>query len=143
VRGYLEPGEQVRLEARPHTVALLWPLAQSLLLAAIGAGFVLGSARAGVWLAIIGAFFLGVAAVRALFDVWRWDRTHVVLTDEKLLVIHGLAQRHAAAVRLARVGTIEMEQSLLGRMFGYGTIVAGTLEIPFVSDPRAVCRLAG
>jgi uncharacterized membrane protein YdbT with pleckstrin-like domain len=143
MRGYLEPGERVRLESRPHTVALAWPLGRALLAAAIGAGFLLGSPRAGVWLAVVGALVVAAGAVRALFDVWRWDRTHVVLTDEKLFVVHGLAQRHAAAVRLARVGAIEVEQSVLGRMLGYGTIVAGNLEIPFVPDPRSVCRLAG
>jgi uncharacterized membrane protein YdbT with pleckstrin-like domain len=75
--------------------------------------------------------------------VWQWDRTHFVLTTDKLLVIYGIAQRRAAAVRLARVGPVEMEQSVLGRMLGYGTVIAGELEIPYVPDPRRVCSLAG
>jgi hypothetical protein len=36
-----------------------------------------------------------------------------------------------------------MEQSGLGRMLGYGTVIAGELEIPYVPDPRRVCSLAG
>jgi hypothetical protein len=31
----------------------------------------------------------------------------------------------------------------LGRMLGYGTVIAGELEIPFVPDPRRICSLAG
>jgi uncharacterized membrane protein YdbT with pleckstrin-like domain len=79
--------------------------------------------------------------------VWRWDRTRVVVTGEKLVVEHGLVRRRAAAVRLARVSTVELEQSLLGRLLGYGTVVAGDLEIRCVPRPRDVCglvqRLAG
>jgi hypothetical protein len=35
-----------------------------------------------------------------------------------------------------------MEQSVLGRMLGYGTVIAGELEIPYVPNPRRVCSLA-
>jgi len=112
--GYLEPGEQVRLEERPHAAALARPLAWSVLL-----------------------------ALHALAAVWRWDRTHLILTTDKLFVVHGIAQRRAAAVRLARVGPVEMEQTVVGRICGYGTVIAGDLEIPFVPDPDRVCSLAG
>jgi len=94
-------------------------------------------------LGLVGALFLGAAALVALAAVWRWDRTHLILTTDKLLVVYGVAQRRAAAVRLARVGAVEMEQDVLGRMLGYGTVIAGELEIPFVPDPRRICSLAG
>jgi membrane protein YdbS with pleckstrin-like domain len=140
MRGYLEHGEKVRFQARPHTVALVRPLARSVALAVAGGMLVgLGPAPLGV----VGALALGLGAVLALGAVWRWDRTSLVVTTEKLLVVHGIAQRHAAAVRLARVGPVEVEQGLIGRMLGYGTLIAGDLEIPYVPDPRRVCRLAG
>jgi hypothetical protein len=44
-------------------------------------------------------------------------------------------------VRLAKVATIEIEQSLLGRLLGYGTVVAGDLEIRCVAEPRELCGL--
>jgi membrane protein YdbS with pleckstrin-like domain len=142
VRGYLSAGEEVRLEARPHGIALAAPLARALLLTAAGAALVVLGPRASWILAPIGAGVLGAAAVLALAAVLRWDRTMLVLTTEKLFVQHGIIGRRAAAVRLSRVGTIEVEQSLLGRLLGYGTIVAGNLEIPHVARPRDVCRLA-
>jgi hypothetical protein len=46
-------------------------------------------------------------------------------------------------VRLERVGPVEIEQSPVGRVLGYGTLIAGELEIPYVPDPGRVCRLAG
>jgi membrane protein YdbS with pleckstrin-like domain len=140
MRGYLEPGEKVRFEARPHTVALVRPLARSVVLALAG-GILVGLAPAA--LGVAGAVLLAVGALLALAAVWRWDRTSLVVTNDKLLVVYGIAQRHAAAVRLARVGPVEVEQGPLGRMLGYGTVIAGDLEIPYVPDPGRVCRLAG
>jgi uncharacterized membrane protein YdbT with pleckstrin-like domain len=143
VRDYLDSGEHVRLEARPHGAALARPLAPALVLAVVGAALVLFGAQASWGIGAVGALLLAAGAVVALFAVWRWDRTHVVLTDEKLFVAYGLAQRRAAAVRLERVGAVEVEQSPLGRLLGYGTVIAGNLEIPYVPDPGRVCRLAG
>jgi uncharacterized membrane protein YdbT with pleckstrin-like domain len=140
VRGYLEPGEEVRLEERPHAAALLRPFARSLVLALAGAILVVAAPTS---LGLVGAIVLAVAAILALAAVWRWDRTQLVVTTDKLLVVYGIAQRRGAAVRLARVGPVEMEQSVLGRLLGYGTVFAGDLEIPFVPDPGRVCSLAG
>jgi uncharacterized membrane protein YdbT with pleckstrin-like domain len=138
--GYLEPGEQVRLEERPHAAALARPLAQSVVLALVGGILVLAAPSS---LGLVGVLLLAAASLHALAAVWRWDRTHLVLTTDKLFVVHGIAQRRAAAVRLARVGPVEMEQSVVGRICGYGTVIAGDLEIPFVPDPDRVCSLAG
>ena len=91
---------------------------------------------------IAGVALLCVAAAIVLRAVWRWERTLVVLTTEKLFVVHGTLRRRAATVRLARVGPVEIEQSLIGRLLGYGTIVAGDLEITHVTQPtRIVDRL--
>ena len=129
--------ERVCLDARKHGVVLLRPLSRALVLAGLGgAAFLLG------WpVSVAGATLLAAAAVLALAAVWRWDRTHVVLTTEKLFVVHGVLRKRAAAVRLARLGTVELEQSLLGRMLGYGTLVAGELEIPWIAEPREVYGL--
>jgi uncharacterized membrane protein YdbT with pleckstrin-like domain len=140
MRAYLEPGERVRLEERPHPAALLKPLGRSFALALVGAVFVLAAPAS---LGLVGAALLGVGAVLALAAVWRWDRTLLVVTSDKLFVVYGVAQRRAAAVRLARIGPVEVEQGVLGRLLGYGTIVAGDLVIPFVPDPTRVCTLAG
>ena len=140
MRGYLEPGEYVRFDERPHAAALARPIARSLALALAGTVLVLtGPTSFG----LVGALLLAAGALLGLAAVWRWDRTELVLTSEKLLIVYGIAQRRAAAVRLERVGPVEMEQSVPGRILGYGTVIAGDLEIPFVPDPDRVCGLAG
>src|SRR5215470_4164895 len=117
--------EHVFLDARRHGIVLVRPFLRAVVIAAAGWAAFLG----GWPFSIAGAPLLIAAAVVATAAVWKWDRTHVVLTTEKLFIVHGVVRRHAAAVRLAKVHTVEIEQSLLGRIFGYGTIVAGDLEI--------------
>lgn len=135
--------DHIFVDQRRHGVVLVRPLGRALMLAILGvSGFVLG------WPAsIAGGVLLLAAACYALAAVLRWDRTHVVLTAEKLFVEHGVMRRRAAAVRLAKVSTVELEQSLLGRLLGYGTLVAGDLEIAAVPRARDVSalvqRLAG
>jgi membrane protein YdbS with pleckstrin-like domain len=132
-----EPEEHVYLDARRHGVVLVRPLCRALVLALLGSAAFLG----GWPVSVAGATLLLIAAIVATAAVWRWDRTHIVVTTEQLSVLHGVVRRRAAAVRLARVGTVEIEQSLLGRLFGYGTVVAGDLEIRCVARPRELCVL--
>ena len=132
-----ESDEHVYLDERRHGVILVRPLTRALALAVLGAtGLAIG------WpVSLAGLVLLIVAAMVALVAVWRWDRTRVVVTTEKLFIVHGVLRKQAAAVRLAKVGTVELDQSLVGRMLGYGTIVAGDLEIACVPHPRELCGL--
>jgi uncharacterized membrane protein YdbT with pleckstrin-like domain len=129
--------ERVCLDQRRHPVVLAFPLVRALGLAAVGSG----CTAIGWPASIVGVVLLVIGAAVALRAVWRWERTRVVLTTEKLFVLHGTLRRRAAAVRLARVGAVEIEQSLVGRLLGYGTIVAGELEIDYVPEPRRVYGL--
>ncbi len=129
--------ERLCLEERRHGIVLVRPLLHAAAVALLGAvGFLGGGA-----LAVAGAALLAVAAALALAAVWRWERTRVVLTTETLSVVHGVLRREAAEVRLGRVGAVEVQQSLLGRLLGYGTVVAGDLEITCVPEPRRLSSL--
>ena len=135
--------ERICLDARRHGVVLVRPFVRALALALLG-----GAAFLPGWpFSIAGLALLAAAAASIVLAVWRWDRTHVVLTTEKLFVVHGLLRREAAAVRLGRIGAVEIEQSIAGRILGYGTIVAGELEIDYVAKPgrvsNAIGRVAG
>jgi uncharacterized membrane protein YdbT with pleckstrin-like domain len=122
------------MEARRHGVVLARPLAEALLLATAGAGLVL----AGWPYSVVGAVAFALAAVLAVRAVWRWERTRIVVTDERLLLLEGTLRRRQASVSLASVGAVEVEQSLLGRVLGYGTVVAAGLEIPYVPKPQSL-----
>ena len=129
--------EKVCLDERRHAVVLAAPFTRALGLAAVGIGLMAVGwpiSVAGVLLQVLGA----AVAVRA---VWNWESTRVVLTTEKLFVVHGTLRKRAAAVRLSRLGAVEIEQGLLGRLLGYGTLVVGELEIEYVPEPRRVYGL--
>jgi Bacterial PH domain len=131
------PEERVCFDARRHGVVLARPLAQALVL--VGAGSLLLFLP---WpLQLPGAGFVIAGALLSLRAVWLWERSHLVVTTEKLFVVDGTLRRRSSSVRLRSVENLELEQSLPGRLFGYGTLVAGPLEIEHVPEPRDVYRL--
>jgi uncharacterized membrane protein YdbT with pleckstrin-like domain len=133
----LNRDEEVHLEARRHGVVLARPLAWAIVLA--GAGGVLTTAR---WpLSVAGAVVVGVSAFLALRAVRKWERTKVVVTTDKVVLLKGTWRRHAQAVRLAAVEAVELEQTLAGRLLGYGTVVVGPLALDHVPKPKSVYRL--
>ena len=74
----------------------------------------------------------------AVVAVARWDRTHLTVTGNAFIVEHGFLNRRTASISLN--GTVfEVERTLTGRILGYGTVVAGELEIDCV--PRRLMRL--
>lgn len=136
----LRPGETLRYETRRHGIVLVPPLARALVLASSGAALLSVGGVAG---AMAAAVLLALAALLALDAAWAWERTRLVVTSEKLVVVHGRFRRRAAAVRLARVGAVETEQTVAGRVLGYGTLIAGDLEVQHVPHPGAVADLLG
>ena len=83
--------------------------------------------------------YLGLlAAMIAVVGVTRWDRTHLAVTKNAFVVEYGFLSRKSASVSLS--GTVfEIERTLLGRLLGYSTVIAGNLEIDWV--PRRLTRL--
>jgi uncharacterized membrane protein YdbT with pleckstrin-like domain len=122
-------------EAHRHGIALARPLLRALVLALAGAACFLAPWK---FVGIAGVVLLGLAALVAVTAVSRWERTHLFVTENALVVEHGFLRRSSATVSLN--GTVfEVERPLLGRILGYGTVVAGELEIDCV--PRRLTRL--
>lgn len=133
----VHPDERVCLDARRHGVVLARPLARAAVLTGLGAFLLVQR-----WpLQVPGAALVVVAAAVCLRAVWRWERTRLVVTTEKVFLVDGTLRRRAESVRLRTVEKLELEQSFPGRLLGYGTLVAGPLEIEHVPEPRSVYRL--
>jgi len=130
----IRPEERVCLDARRHTVVLARPLSRAVGLSA--AGMLLLTLPWPVPAA--GAIVLGIAAAIALAAVVRWDRTRIVVTTEKVFLVHGVLRRRASAVMLRSLRVVSLEQSFPGRLLGYGTLQAGPLEVEYVPDPGRV-----
>ena len=110
------------------------PLFRSLLLAAAGVACFFAPWQPA---AVAGAALLALAALLIVVAVARWDRTHLELNGKTLVVEYGFLRRGTASVSL-NATVFEIERSLLGRLLGYATVVAGDLEIDGV--PRRLTR---
>lgn len=130
--------ERIHFDTRRHGIVLVPALLRAFLAAAIG-GFLAVSLPFP--LPVAGAALVVAAALYALRVVWRWERTRVIVTDDQLALVRGTFRRRIAGVNLDRVAAVEVEQSLPGRLLGYGTLIAGPLEITFVPQPRNVYGL--
>jgi uncharacterized membrane protein YdbT with pleckstrin-like domain len=122
--------------ARRHAIVLAWPFAKALALAALGVALLLQ----GLPFSPVGAAALALGALVALRAVWGWERTRIAVADGELMVVTGTLRRRQAS---ARTGAVEVEQTLLGRLLGYGTLIAGELEVRYVPRPRELARDLG
>jgi hypothetical protein len=129
-RAHNRPGDRGRY--RQHGIVVAAPLARAVALAGVGAALLVVGwpASAG------GALVLAAAAFAGVRSVWRWERTRLMVAGDRLVVVHGTLRRRSASASID--GAVEVERTLLGRLLGYGTIVAGELEVPFV--PRGLVR---
>ena len=128
-------GREPQLEVHKHGIALARPLLRARTLALAGALCLWAPWTAT---AAAGAVLLGVAAVIVVIAVARWERTHLSVTGGALVIEHGFLSRRTASISLQ--GTVfEVERTLLGRILGYGTVIAGELEIDWV--PRRLTRI--
>jgi uncharacterized membrane protein YdbT with pleckstrin-like domain len=132
--GYVDsnllPNEHVTYRARLHRIIYLLP-ACVIIVAIIAA--VLG----GVWLALC----LGVIGLLLLLPPWiRSISSEFAVTNKRVLVKVGLVRRHSLELLLQKVEGIGVDQGILGRILGYGTITVsgtgGTREaFPMIAHP--------
>ncbi len=105
--------EEVYLDARLHGAVLARPLFRSALLVALGiAALIVPFTPA----AVVGAVLIAAGAFFTLRAVWQWERTHLVVTTEKVYLLNGTLHRRAKAVHLKKIEAVEIDQSLLGQL---------------------------
>ena len=80
-----------------------------------------------------------LAAVNALIQR---ATTELAVTDRRVIFKTGIFQRHTVEMNVSKVETVGVNQSILGRLLGYGTVTVrgtgGSFEpIPFIGEPLA------
>lgn len=136
--GYLEknllPGETVAYRARLHPVIFLQPA----LFGLVGLSFVVFAlVSAGLpYFTVLGAAFLLYAAGVGTGRAVHYLSSEFAITDKRVLIKVGFINRQTLEMLLTKVETIRVDQSIVGRLLNYGTIVVtgtgGTNE-PFRS----------
>jgi len=123
--GYVEenlmPGEQIMYRANLHWIIYSAPLFFGLVGIVIVASSIGNRYQAA--LGGLGGLFLIVAGLLGL-SRWIISRTsEFAVTNKRVIIKVGLIRRHTLELLLAKVESIGVEQAVLSRILGYGTIV--------------------
>src|SRR6476646_2406634 len=142
VQRVLQPGEQVRHVSSIHWI-VYWPGVAVALLAVVA--YWLSEARLlpGVWR--YSAYALAIVAVCLLIQQWfqSWV-TEIAVTNRRVIYKKGLVRRQTNEMNMDKVESVQIDQSILGRMLDYGDVtILGTGEgsetlrtIPRPIEPR-------
>jgi membrane protein YdbS with pleckstrin-like domain len=84
-----------------------------------------------------------IVVLGALPGWLRWWTSEFAVTSRRVMVKIGFVSVHTLELLLAEIESIAVDQSMLGRMLGYGTLkitgTGGTVEVfPQVSEPSAL-----
>jgi uncharacterized membrane protein YdbT with pleckstrin-like domain len=127
VQGVLQPGEQVRHLSSIHWI-VYWPGVAVALLAVAAYWHSETRWAPTTWRYI--AFGLALVAVVFLIRKWfQWWVTEIAVTNRRVIYKRGLVRRQTREMNIDKVESVQVEQSVFGRMFDFGTVkVLGTGE---------------
>src|SRR5579863_2217947 len=141
VEQVLQPGETVTYATSLHWLVYL----RAILLAILALVFWIAAATVpeqGWTFALnVGAALIGLLALLSgLSAMIRRSTTELAVTDRRVIFKTGVFQRHTMEMNRSKVETVGVDQSILGRILGYGTVVVrgtgGSFEpIRFIGDP--------
>ena len=142
VRRVLQPGENIVYSTKLH-----WRIYIHAILLLI-AGIILAGAAIAISdnqnlslaLRIAAGIFALLALSAALRAFIRRATTELAVTDHRVIYKSGLLSRHTIEMNRDKVESVDVDQSLLGRILGYGTVIVrgtgGRLEpIRNIGDP--------
>jgi len=85
----------------------------------------------------------GVAALITAARAWfiRWT-TEIAVTDKRIIFKRGFINRHTAEMNMDKVASVDVDQSIWGRMFDYGSVhilgtggIAGIEHLHRIANP--------
>jgi hypothetical protein len=131
VQSNLVPGETVIYETRLHWIVMLGHLAVGCLLLLLLAALLLyyahnQTAIDGKELQVleVGAAVLLISGIIVILSgMVRRNATEMAVTNRRVVIKTGLANRKTIEMLLNKVESIEVSETTAGRMLGYGTIV--------------------
>jgi uncharacterized membrane protein YdbT with pleckstrin-like domain len=135
VKSVLQPGERIIFVGRLHWIAY-W---QAIVFLVVGVILVWWEHRhwpAHDRLIASTALVFGVLFAFTFLRAWfiRWI-TEIAVTDRRVIYKRGFINRHTAEMNMDKVASVEVDQSVLGRMLDYGTVhVLGTGGVHGVGD---------
>src|SRR6476660_8428651 len=121
----LQPGEKIVFSSTLSWAVyfpsvLLWLAA--LILAV--AGSLLQPSNVWLWSALVVALLACVSTAKEWFRRWTTD---IDVSDRRVVYKRGFIRRHTIEINMDKVESVDVDQSILGRMLNYGDItIRGT-----------------
>jgi len=142
VRRVLQPGETIVYATQLHWVVFLRTILLLIVCVILAGAAVSTSDNQNISLALaIAAIIFALLAVSAGLRAFiRRSTTELAITDHRVIYKTGLLARHTVEMNRDKVESVDVDQTVSGRIFGYGTIivrgVGGSLEpIRNIGDP--------
>ncbi|WP_031460486.1 PH domain-containing protein [Chloroflexus sp. MS-G] len=136
VESLLGRGEQILYVARQHIFVLIMNILTELALIGIlvAAGVASNLAFRNNSTAMIGGISISdlilliclvisiIVLISGFLDFLRWNSEQIVITDRRVLQIRGVFNKRVIDSSLEKINDIELRQSIIGRIFNFGTI---------------------
>jgi uncharacterized membrane protein YdbT with pleckstrin-like domain len=139
VTSVLQPGEKIRHVTKIHWIMYVPGLVFIVL---GGAAYWMGvQPVSAYWLWVAVSLFLFACAAVLLFRAWfqRWT-TEIAVTDRRIIYKKGFIRRQTTEMQLDKVESVDVNQSIMGRILDYGEIVirgfgVGLVMLPNIDGP--------
>jgi uncharacterized membrane protein YdbT with pleckstrin-like domain len=136
----LQPGETVLYETKLHWWIYLPAIGPLVLSAALAAGSLFAAPELGLALIVGAGIFLLLAIPTFLRAFIARATTELAVTSKRVIHKTGLFRRHTFEMNVSQVESVGVEQSILGRIFGFGELAiygagGNPQRIPTISDP--------
>ena len=126
----LEPGEEIRYQAQlswtifvPGALAIIAAILIALLGMHFGNDHLYVYDAAKILAAVVG--LIGILMMLAAF-YQRWT-TEIAVTNKRVILKRGLVVRRTIEMNMSKVESVDVVQSILGRLLGYGDVtIRGT-----------------
>lgn len=105
-------GEDIVYSAKLHWIIFKWPILW--LIVAVW----ISSAQEGY----AASFFFGLAFLTAILSLIKYHTSEFAVTNKRVIIKVGFIRREVLEILLGKVESIKVDQGILGRFLGYGTI---------------------
>ena len=134
VDSVLMQGEEVIHRGKVSLLSMLPAIVGGGLLLLMGL-VMLASGGGGFYLLVPGALWIGIAWIRRV-------STELAVTNKRVIAKSGLISRDTVEMNLSKVESVRVQQSIVGRILGYGSIIVGGTgathaPVPFIANPMA------
>jgi uncharacterized membrane protein YdbT with pleckstrin-like domain len=128
-------GERIMYRAKLHWIVFLWPIIWFVV--AVLSLTKYGNTEGGK---ILAGIFILLAIIMGIGSQIKYSTSEFGITNKRVIVKVGFIRRNSIEVLLSKVEGIQVNQGILGRILGYGSIVVsgtGGTKDPFrkISNP--------